>query len=267
MSELGVSRKRRFRLDRVRPDDTTAFRGNRAEAESEMDRWKTDLGRLQELLYADHQRAILIVLQGMDAAGKDGVIRHVFDGTNPQGVDVASFKQPTPEELDHDFLWRVHAHTPAKGHITIFNRSHYEDVLAVRVHHLVPRAQWERRFRSINEFERDLVDEGTIVLKFFLHISREEQRSRLEERLRDRTKRWKLTPADLRERRFWVAYQHAYEEVLDATNTEWAPWFVIPSNHKWFRNWAVSKLLLEALERLDLRYPRGLVRGSTVRFR
>ena len=255
------------RLARVDPKDTSAFDGSKAEAEDRIERLRAELDRLQELFYADHRHAMLVVLQGMDSAGKDGVIRHVFSGVNPQGVEVASFKVPTDEERDHDFLWRVHRHAPAKGRIAIFNRSHYEDVLAVRVHRLVPKDVWMRRYRSINEFERTLVDEGTSVLKFFLHIDRREQRERIRARLADPTKRWKFSASDVRERTFWPKYKAAYEELLARTSTHHAPWYVIPSDHKGFRNWAVSRVLVDTLKGLRLRYPTGPPHPGSIRVR
>jgi PPK2 family polyphosphate:nucleotide phosphotransferase len=255
MKDLRPPQGKGFKLDNVDPNDTSSFDGKKEDAEGKTAGLLVELGRLQELLYADKRHAILIVLQGVDSAGKDGVIRHVFDGVNPQGVQVASFKAPTEEELEHDFLWRVHPHTPAKGRIAIFNRSHYEDVLAVRVHKLVPSDVWEARYRAINEFERELAKEGTVVLKFFLLIDAKEQKERLQERLDDPTKRWKLSPSDIRERKYWSQYTEAYEEAIRETNTDWAPWYVIPSNHKWFRNWAISKILVETLEGLKLSYP------------
>lgn len=200
---------------------------------------------------------MLIVLQGMDTSGKDGTIRHVFSGVNPQGVSVASFKVPTLEEASHDFLWRVHAHAPEKGRITIFNRSHYEDVLAARVHHLIPDHHLKGRIRAINDFERSLTDQGTTILKFFLNISRSEQGERLRERIKDPSKHWKLSEADLEERKLWDAYMTAYEEAIAATTTEWAPWFIVPSNHKWVRNLVVSTALVRSLEALKLAYPPG----------
>ncbi len=257
MKQLRVPKAEKFRLDHVDPTDTSAFDGKKGEAEEHIEKLRSKLDELQELLYADHRHAVLVVLQGMDTAGKDGVIRHVFQGVSPQGVQVAAFKAPTPAELDHDFLWRVHPQTPGKGHISIFNRSHYEDVLAVRVHGLVPQTLWEARYRAINEFERELSEEGTTVLKFFLHISRDEQRSRLRARLDDPTKRWKFSPSDLHEREFWSQYQEAYQEMIERTNSDVAPWYVVPSDHKWFRNWAISKVLVEELATLRLSYPKG----------
>jgi PPK2 family polyphosphate:nucleotide phosphotransferase len=243
------------RLDRLDPADTSALSGSKSRAVRVSEELKRRLGKLQELLYASQARSLLIVLQALDTGGKDGTTRHVFDGMSPQGVRVARFRVPTEEERGHDFLWRVHRETPEKGEIVIFNRSHYEDVLAARVEKLAPTRVWKARYRSINEFERTLVDEGTTIVKFFLHISREEQRRRLEERLRDRTKHWKLTPADLQERSSWTEYTRAIEEMLERTGTSWAPWRVIPADKKWFRDWAVSTVLVDALEGMRLKWP------------
>lgn len=198
---------------------------------------------------------MLVVLQGMDAAGKDGTIRHVLSGVSPQSCQVTTFKKPTAEELDHDFLWRVHRAVPRRGSVEFFNRSHYEDVLVVRVHKLVPEKHWRQRFDQINEFEALLTSSGTTVVKFFLHIDREEQRKRLQARLDDPQKRWKFSPADLQERSFWDDYQRAYEEVLTRCNTMQAPWYVVPANHKWHRNWVVSRVLRETLEEMDPQFP------------
>lgn len=213
------------------------------------------LEELQELLYAEGRHKVLVVLQATDTGGKDGTIRHVFDGTNPQGVKVASFKKPTSKELAHDFLWRVHRHTPGSGEITIFNRSHYEDVLVVRVHELVPRARWEPRYAHINNFEQLLADEGTTIVKIYLHISKDEQKRRLQSRLDEPHKIWKFDVGDLAERGRWDAYQAAFESMLSRTSTDWAPWFVIPANNKRFRNLVISQLLVETLEGLDMAYP------------
>ena len=246
---------KRVRLAKIDPKETSELRGGKHAAEALMPGLHTKLDRLQELFYADGRRGLLVVLQGMDTSGKDGTIRHVFEGVNPQGVRVGAFKTPTPEELAHDFLWRIHPHAPAKGEIAIFNRSQYEDVLIARVHHLVPKQVWSKRYHAISEFERELVDEGTTVLKFFLHISRAEQGERLRARLADPTKHWKLSASDVRERSFWSEYTRAYEEMLERTATAWAPWYLVPADHKWFRNWLVSRLLIETLEAMDLRYP------------
>jgi PPK2 family polyphosphate:nucleotide phosphotransferase len=191
----------------------------------------------------------------MDTAGKDGTIRRVFEGVNPQGVRVASFKAPTPPELDHDYLWRAHREVSGRGELVVFNRSHYEDVLVVRVHEMVPRGTWERRFSQINDFERMLTEEGTTLLKFFLHIDQKEQKKRLQQRLDDPMKRWKFSPADLAERKLRDQYMLAYEEALSLTSTAWAPWRIIVSNHNWYRNLMVAQAIVGALEGLDIRYP------------
>jgi len=213
------------------------------------------LDELQYLLYAEGKRALLVILQGMDAAGKDGTIRHVMTGVNPQSCRVTSFKVPSEAELKHDFLWRIHNAVPARGEIAIFNRSHYEDVLVVRVHKLAPRSVWSKRYDQINCFERSLADSGITILKFFLHISKDEQKNRLEERLAEVSKRWKFSQADLAERRYWRDYASAYEDVLSQTSTGWAPWFVIPADRKWYRNLAVSAIIVEALESLGMKLP------------
>ncbi len=209
----------------------------------------------QELLYADHRHALLVVLQAMDTGGKDGTIRRVFEGVNPVGVKVASFKRPTDAELAHDYLWRVHPHTPGKGEITIFNRSHYEDVLVVRVKNLVEPNRWNRRYQQIADFERMLVEEGTTIRKFYLHISKDEQRQRLQERIDNPDKRWKFHAGDLEERQLWDDYQQAYADMLGRTSTEQAPWYVVPADRKWYRDLVVSTILVETLESLRLTYP------------
>ena len=213
------------------------------------------LEELQELLYAEGKHKLLIVFQAMDTAGKDSSIRHIFDRTNPQGVRVASFKKPTQDELAHDYLWRVHRHTPGSGQITIFNRSHYEDVLVVRVHGLVPEKRWKRRYGHIRHFEELLADEGTTILKFFLHISKDEQKERLQDRLDEPHKHWKFALGDLAERKLWKDYEAAYEAAIGETSTRSAPWFVIPANRKWYRNMVISEILVHALEGLDMSYP------------
>lgn len=213
------------------------------------------LAELQELLYATKKRGVLIVLQGRDASGKDGTIRHVMNAFNPQGCRVASFKVPTSLELSHDFLWRVHAQTPGRGEIVIFNRSHYEDVLVVRVDNLVPKGIWEERYKHINNFERLLVDEGVLILKFYLHISRDEQKEQFQERIDDPTKHWKFSIDDVEKRKQWDQYDKAYEEMLTRCNTPWAPWYIIPANRKWYRNLVISEVLVEALEKLKMKYP------------
>ncbi len=242
-------------LARRDPAERTAFEGDKNDARVVLKDLNNRLEELQELLYAEGKHKVLIVLQAMDSGGKDGTIRHVFDGTNPQGVKVASFKKPTDEELAHDYLWRVHRHAPASGEITIFNRSHYEDVLVVRVHDLVPPEVWGRRYDHINAFEKLLADEGTTIVKFYLHISKEEQKERLQARLDEPHKRWKFAKGDLAERARWDDYTEAFEAAISKTSTEWAPWYVIPADRKWYRNLVISKILVETLEALDMRYP------------
>ncbi len=215
-----------------------------------------ELSDLQGLLYAEHKHKVLVVLQAMDTAGKDGVIRHVFKSVNPSGVRVASFKAPTPRELDHDYLWRIHQETPAKGEIVIFNRSHYEDVLITRVHKMITKDVWKRRYQQINDFERMLTEEGVTVLKFFLHIDKDEQKDRLQARLVDPDKNWKFSSADLKERALWEKYMEAYEDAISATTTKNAPWYVIPANRKWYRDLAVSLILVDKLQQLHMKFPR-----------
>lgn len=240
-----------------RPDDTAGAPGDRVATEAATAEQIEELAALQDRLWGEARRSLLVVLQGIDASGKDGTIKHVFRGVNPQGVRVTSFKVPTPIEHAHDFLWRVHAAVPAAGEIGIFNRSHYEDVVVVRVHQLVPEATWRNRYEQITAFEHLLGHGGTTVVKFFLHISNEEQDRRLTERTSQPDKRWKLQPSDFLERTHWDDYQVAYEEALTRTSTEHAPWYVIPADHKWFRNWAVVEILLHHLRTMDPRYPQA----------
>jgi PPK2 family polyphosphate:nucleotide phosphotransferase len=213
------------------------------------------LGVLHNRLFAEASRAVLLVLQGMDTAGKDGTTRKVFTGVNPQGCYVHSFKEPAGAELAHDYLWRVHQVCPGKGEIAIFNRSHYEDVAAVRVRRLAEKHVWERRYEHIRGFERMLTDEGTTVVKVFLHVSKEEQRKRLEERIENPEKRWKFRAGDLEDRRLWDDFQSAYEDALRETSTDWAPWYIVPADHNWSRNLCVAEILVDVLERLDPKLP------------
>jgi PPK2 family polyphosphate:nucleotide phosphotransferase len=213
------------------------------------------LQELQRVLWAEGKHSLLIVLQAMDAGGKDGTIRHVFRGVNPQGCQVTSFKVPSKEELAHDYLWRIHKATPRRGYMGIFNRSHYEDVLVVRVHSLVAPEVWKQRYEQINHFEKLLADTGTTILKFFLHISKEEQKERFQARLDDPAKNWKFSMGDVEERGYWDDYMLAFEEALSRCSTPWAPWYVIPANRKWYRNVAVSNTIIETLEGLDMKYP------------
>jgi len=246
--------------------DSSAHHGLSKEvAEAALAAHRKRLAELQDVLYAGQKHSVLIVLQGMDTAGKDGTISHIFSGVNPQGCDVASFKVPTSLEARHDFLWRCHAKTPAAGMIAIFNRSHYEQVLAPRVHKLIDGKTAHRNMEQINDFESMLAENGTLILKFFLHISRDEQKKRLESRLEDPDKHWKFSDADLRERAFWSEYQDAYEDILSRTSRKHAPWFVIPSDRKWFRNDAISAILADALSGLDLAYPKPTVDVSKIK--
>lgn len=244
-----------FRLPKFDPDEKNSLGFDKDKAVERLARLNVRLDELQELLYAEGKHKLLIVLQGMDTAGKDGTIRDVFAGVNPQGVKVKSFKAPTAEELSHDYLWRIHQNTPEKGEMVIFNRSHYEDVLAVRVHNFVPRKIWEKRYEHLNNFEKMLSDEGVTILKFFLHISKEEQKKRLQERLDDPAKHWKFRITDLNERKLWDEYQKVYEEMIKKTGTPHAPWYVVPSDHKWVRNIVVASAIVDALEDLKMKFP------------
>lgn len=246
-------------IDTLDPRATPLAPGGKSRTGRELDTEGAELAVLQEALFAegagDGNRRILLVLQGMDTSGKDGVIKHVMAPVNPQGCQITAFKKPTSEELGHHFLWRVRRAVPQPGMIGIFNRSHYEDVLIVRVHQLVPVATWEKRYAEINRFEAGLVDDGVHVVKCFLHTSLDEQKKRLLARLADPHKQWKFNPADIDERQFWPDYTKAYEAVLDQTNTEAAPWYVVPGDRKWYRNWAVGRLLLETLTDMAPRFP------------
>jgi PPK2 family polyphosphate:nucleotide phosphotransferase len=236
------------------PNDTGPFRDKDAAlADIEKDRLK--LIDLQERLYAEKKRSLLVVLQGIDTSGKDGTIRHVMSGVNPQGVQVNSFEVPTAEDLAHDYLWRVHRVAPARGRIGIFNRSHYEDVLVVRVHELVPRKTWQARYEQINNFERMLTENGTTVVKCFLYIDKDQQKQRLQERLDAPEKNWKFQKSDLAERKFWDEYMMAYEDVLSKCSTAIAPWIVVPANRKWYRNFVIMRAVVETLEKMDPQYP------------
>lgn len=243
----------KVRLADYDPDDRGGLK--KREAMEQMVELRERLRHLQELLYAQGEHALLIVLQAMDAGGKDGTIRHVFTGVNPQGVRVASFKVPTAEELSHDFLWRIHKQVPARGYIGIFNRSHYEDVLIVRVNGLAPKEVWQARYDHINHFEKLLAASNTHILKFYLHIDRAEQKRRFEKRLARPDKHWKFSAADLKVRTRWDDYMEAYEDVLARCNTSYAPWYVVPANRTWYRNYVITKAIVEKLESMPLAYP------------
>jgi PPK2 family polyphosphate:nucleotide phosphotransferase len=242
-------------ISSIDPRDTRALKGGRRAADAVLEKDQAALTELQTRLWAEGKRSVLLILQGTDASGKDGTVAHVFSGVNPQGTWVTSFKAPTVDELAHDFLWRVHRAVPHAGQIGIFNRSQYEDVLVARVRKLVPKQVWNKRFADIVAFESLLAQGGTAIIKCCLLISKDEQRRRFEERLKDPQKRWKFQRGDLEDRLLWKEYQAAYSEALQRTSTKVAPWYVIPADHKWFRNWAVSRLLIETLAELDPKYP------------
>jgi PPK2 family polyphosphate:nucleotide phosphotransferase len=244
----------RVTLKDIDPEDTGPYT-DKSEAKDKLEEDRKELVRLQELLYAEGKHAVLLVLQAMDTGGKDGTIRQLMSGVNPQGVVVTSYKAPTAEELAHDYLWRIHQSVPPRRMIGIFNRSQYEDVLVVRVHNLVPREVWEKRYDQINAFERHLADNGVTILKFFLHISKDEQKRRLQDRIDDPEKQWKFSSGDLKERTLWNDYMAAYEDMLIRTSTEWAPWHAIPANKNWYRNLCVARILVDTLKGLDMRYP------------
>jgi PPK2 family polyphosphate:nucleotide phosphotransferase len=254
----------KLRLKKLDPSVTGKVESEDAAKEG-AERYLKELAHQQTLLYAEHKHSVLVVLQAMDAGGKDGTIRRVFSGVNPQGVDVASFKQPTPIELAHDFLWRVHAQAPKAGQIVVFNRSHYEDVLVTRVHKLVDKKTCVSRYEHIRDFEALLAQSGTTVLKFFLHISKDEQLARFAQRLDDPGRNWKISESDYSERELWDDYVDAYEDAIGATSTDDAPWYVIPSNHKWFRNLAVSQIITDTIADLGLAFPKPSVNIADIR--
>ena len=253
LGDLRVSNPKTFQLKKCDPDDRLGW--HKETAIAELNHVKIELDKLQQRLSAESKRSVLLVLQARDAAGKDGTVRSIFSGLNPAGVDVTSFKAPTGRETTQDYLWRVHAACPADGEIGVFNRSHYEEVLVVRVKGLVPDSVWKKRYRHINEFERMLSDEGTKIIKCFLHVSKTEQARRFQDRLDDPTKSWKFRAGDLADRKLWPKFQRAYEDMIRNTSTSYAPWHVIPADHNWCRNLAVAKILLKALEELDPQFP------------
>lgn len=256
----------KVKLGEYDPQDIGDFGGDKQSGKELLVKMTSQLEILQESLYAANKHSVLVVLQGMDTCGKDGTIRRVFDGVNPQGVRVANFKAPTPLELSHDYLWRIHQQVPMRGEMVIFNRSHYEDVLIVRVHELVNKERWRKRYDHINRFERMLADEGTTILKFFLHISLDEQKQRLLDRLAQPEKNWKFNPGDLKERGLWGQYMQAYEDVLTKTSTDWAPWYIIPADRKWYRDLVVASILIETLEKLDSKPPSPFSPEDIARF-
>ena len=243
-------------LAAIDASSTPGLKGGHDAARADRPTYRDHLAELQNRLWAEAERSLLVVLQGMDAAGKDGTIKHVFDGLNPEAVHATAFKEPSTEELAHDFLWRIQRALPRRGQIGVFNRSHYEDVVSTRVRRLVPESVWRPRYRSISAFERELVEEGTTIVKFFLHISRDEQKRRFEERLAIPSKRWKFSPSDLEDRKRWSSFQHAYADAIAATSTDHAPWYIIPADHKWYRDWAVDVVLEATLRKMDPQYPK-----------
>ncbi len=254
----------KVKLSRIATDETGLFKQEEA-AKAVLAGHRETLARLQEIFYASQQKALLIVLQGMDTAGKDGAISHIFSGINPQGCNVSSFKEPTPMEVRHDFLWRVHSQVPPRGMIQIFNRSHYEDILVPRVHKLISAAKLKQHIEDILEFESMLHDNDVVVLKFFLHISYKEQTSRLKDRIETPEKHWKLSESDFRERKLWPEYEHAYNQLIGETSRKHAPWFVIPSDRKWYRNVVISEILVEVMEGMKLKYPKPVMDPAKIR--
>lgn len=255
----------KLKLADLKTDDTG--KSSEEEALARITERRPRLAALQERLYAEGKQSLLLVLQARDAGGKDGTVEHVFGGLNPQGVTVHSFKVPSPQELSHDFLWRIHAAAPAAGMIAVFNRSHYEDVLVTRVHGLIDQKETEARYGHIRAFEELLASRGTRVVKVYLHISKDEQKERLQARLDDPEKRWKFNVGDLKERELWSDYTHAYQDALAATSTRAAPWYVVPADHKWFRNDLVGQLLLETLEDMNPQFPEPDFDPETVQIR
>ena len=253
-SPYAVKPGKKLNLSKLDTADRGDFK-DKDDALPAMEKNLQKLNKLQNVMYAEAKRSLLVVFQAMDAGGKDGAVDHVFSGINPQGCQVTSFKAPSHEELAHDYLWRIHAATPRRGMIGIFNRSHYESVLIERVKDLAPKSAWSKRYEHINAFEKLLADEGTVILKFFLHISRDEQKRRMESRLGDKTKNWKFNALDLEDRKRWDEYMEAYEDALGKCSTEHAPWLVVPADHKWFRNWVISDTIVRTLEALDMKYP------------
>jgi PPK2 family polyphosphate:nucleotide phosphotransferase len=253
-----VIEDKKINLQRLSPNYDGGF--NEKEAEYIlMQNLKKRMSELQYKLYADKRKALLIVLQGIDTSGKDSTIRHVISAFNPQSCTVTPFKEPTAEEVSYDFIWRIHKRVPAKGKIAVFNRSHYEDIIQPRVHKIVQKSIWSQRYRHINEFERCLSENGTKIIKFFLHISKEEQRKRLEERIKDPSKQWKISQRDIMERKFWNSYMGAYQEIINKCSNMWAPWYIIPANKKWFRNFAVGLIIVNTLEGMKPKFPKPII--------
>jgi PPK2 family polyphosphate:nucleotide phosphotransferase len=263
-SQFRIEPGSKVRLDKIDPGFKDKHE-KEAAAKAETEHYRAKLTHQQALLYAERKYAVLVVLQALDAGGKDGTVNHVFTALNPQGTSVVGFKQPTPAERAHDFLWRVHPHVPALGEVAIFNRSHYEDVLVTRVHKLIDKKTWSARYKRIRDFEATLIESGTTILKFFLHISKQEQLARFEERLDDPARNWKISESDYSERELWDDYIAAFEDAISATSTPEAPWYVIPANHKWFRNLAVSQIMADTMEELGMAFPKPSVDLNDIR--
>ncbi len=251
-----VSPDDEIKLDKFDPGDTGKYKNDKRTAVEDLEEMRVEIRRLCAVLRAESKHKVLIVLQGLDASGKDGAVRHVFYGVSHFGIRVVPFDKPTEDELAHDYLWRVHKEMPREGELVVFNRSHYEDVLAVRVRGLRPKSVWRKRFDHINEFERMLADEGTTILKFFLHLSIDEQKERIQSRLDEPHKHWKYHPADLDDRAHWDDYMEAYGDVLNKTSHKHAPWYVVPANRKWYRNVSIATVLIERLEKLKMEWPK-----------
>ena len=242
-------------LSERKTDDKSLFDGGKKDHQGDLRELREELCVMQNLLYAEGKQKLLVVIQAMDTGGKDGTVKSVFSKVDPQGIEVSSFKGPSKEELSHDYLWRIHQHAPASGMIAVFNRSHYEDIIAVQVKKIFPESVWSKRYRHIVEFERMLADEGTKIVKIFLHISKEEQRERLQARLDEPAKNWKFNPGDLDDRARWDDFMSGYEDLISKTSTDYAPWYVVPADRKWYRNLVVSQIIIDALKSLDMSYP------------
>ncbi len=255
MEKYRVKPGEKIKLNDFDPDDTSQFSGGKKAGLVRLAELTQKLGELQEILYAEHKHKVLVVFQARDAGGKDGTIQSVFSGVNPQGVHVASFKVPSELERDHDYLWRIHQQIPGKGELVVFNRSHYEDVLVVRVHDLVTKDVWGKRYAHIKDFEQMLVDEGSTIIKFYLNVSKEVQKERFQERIDEPAKNWKFNPGDLKERALWDDYTSAYEDAFNQTSTDDAPWYVIPADHNWYRNLCVASILVKTFENLQMAFP------------
>ncbi len=243
-------------LDKIDSGEDVLFqKGGKEESAKAFDKLQDELQNLQKMLYAQNKHRILVVIQAMDTGGKDGCVKHVFSRIDPQGIHVRAFKKPDEEELAHDFLWRVHAKVPRNGQLVIFNRSHYEDIIAVRVKKIFPEKIWKQRYRHVVEFERMLAEEGTTIVKIYLHISKAEQKQRLQSRLVNPEKHWKFNPDDLKDRALWSDFMETYEDVLAKTSTEYAPWYVVPANRKWYRNLVVARIMVDTMKKLDMKFP------------